>query len=155
MSFALRGALRFEPIESDRRGMAPTEPKDAGGGDANYYNKLITLFPAEALTVYGTAVAVFGRSTFGTVMLCLLVLGILRWIATKPKDGGSPHYRAVAVAAVSFLLWTTATDPSWLTDWPFRIVDVDQTQKWAAVLGAAFVLLAPKIVRAPASEPPA
>ena len=150
MSFAIQGALRLEPSgpSQGRRGAAP-DLKDGSGGDANYYNKLITLFPAEALTLYGTGVAVFGRSTFGALVACLAVLIILRWIATMPKTGGPPHVPAVVVAVASFLLWTTATDPDWLIDWPFWQVDAFETQKWAAFLGAAFVLLAPILVRAP------
>lgn len=125
------------------------------GGDANYYNKLITLFPAEALTIYGTGVAVFGRSTLAALIVCLVVLVLLRSVATQPQDGGRPHFQAVIVSVISFLLWTTATDPGWIEDARLRNVDIAEIRKWAAFLGAAFVLLAPAFVQPPQPGPSA
>jgi hypothetical protein len=150
MSSILRGALRLEPQRTlvSRDFNAPS----AGGGDSNYYNKLITLFPAEALTLYGTGVAVFGRSTLAALIVCLIVLVLLRSVATQPPQGGQPHYEAVGVAAVSFLLWTTATDADWIHDLN-KSLDLSDVRKWAAFLGAAFVLLAPAFIQPPTTGP--
>jgi hypothetical protein len=142
----LRGALRLEPVREATRDIAAPS---GGGGDANYYNKLITLFPAEALTLYGTGVAVFGRSTLAALVVCLVVLVVLRSVATQPQQGGSPHYEAVGVAAISFLLWTTATDPAWIGDMKLQNLDLTEVRKWAAFLGGAFVLLAPALIQPP------
>src|SRR5947209_3019987 len=102
MANILRGALRLEPVRTvTSRGITEPGPPSGGGGDANYYNKLITLFPAEALTLYGTGVAVFGRSTLAALVVCLVVLVLLRSVATQPQQGGPPHYEAVVVAAIS------------------------------------------------------
>ncbi|HVU36125.1 MAG TPA: hypothetical protein VHE61_21970 [Opitutaceae bacterium] len=129
--------------------MAPPGTPTGGGGDASYYNKLITLFPAEALTLYGTGVAVFGRSTLAALLVCLAVLVLLRSVATEPPQGGRPHFEAVIVAAVSFVLWTTATDPAWIVDTRIRNLDLAEVRKWAAFLGGAFVLLAPVFIQPP------
>jgi hypothetical protein len=131
---------------------APGVPS-GGGGDASYYNKLITLFPAEALTLYGTGVAVFGRSTLAALVVCLAVLVLLRSVATEPQQGGRPHYEAVIVAAISFLLWTTATDPAWIVDTRLKNLDLQEVRKWAAFLGGAFVLLAPAFIQPPKPAP--
>jgi hypothetical protein len=153
MPSMLRGALRLEPPRpANTRDIAgPGAP--SGGGDANYYNKLITLFPAEALTLYGTGVAVFGRSTLGALLVCLAVLVLLRSVATEPQQGGRPHYQAVIVAAISFVLWTTATDPGWLADARLKNLDFPEVRKWAAFLGGAFVLLAPAFIQPPRPTP--
>ena len=151
MPSMLRGALRLEPAAPPvltRDMVAPGAPS-GGGGDASYYNKLITLFPAEALTLYGTGVAVFGRSTLAALIVCLLVLILLRSVATEPQQGGHPHYEAVIVAAISFILWTTATDPGWIVDTRIRNLDLQEVRKWAAFLGGAFVLLAPAFIQPP------
>jgi len=144
MSNLLRGTLRLAPGRT-----GAIAGNQAGGGDANYYNKLITLFPAEALTLYGTGVAVFGRSTLAALLVCLAVLIVLRSIATQPATGGSPHIPAVVVAVVSFLLWTTATDPAWLGGLNLKGLSLDDARKWAAFLGAAFVFLAPALIGTP------
>ena len=155
MASMLRGALRLEPARPviTRDIAAPGAPSGGGGGDANYYNKLITLFPAEALTLYGTGVAVFGRSTLAALLVCLVVLVLLRSVATEPQQGGRPHYEAVIVAAISFVLWTTATDPAWLADARIKNVDFTEVRKWAAFLGGAFVLLAPAFIQPPSPAP--
>ena len=153
MASTLRGALRLEPArETTARDFAEPETPTSGGGGPNYYNKLITLFPAEALTLYGAGVAVFGRSTLAATIVCLIVLVLLRAVATQPQQGGQPHYEAVVVAAISFLLWTTATDPRWITDTKLNL-DADEVRKWAAYLGAAFVLIAPALIQPPKPAP--
>ncbi|HEX6741685.1 MAG TPA: hypothetical protein VF079_07830 [Sphingomicrobium sp.] len=163
-------ARRGEPAPVADGG-AQGATSDAGGGDPNYYNKLITLFPAEALTLYGTGVAIFGaapgshtRSPFYMIAICLVVLVFLRMVANQPKDPTQrpPVWRvwsntdlpAVIVAVISFLLWATATDPNWLDGAPkglqlFGKFDGTFIRQWAAFLGAAFVLVAPNFVEPP------
>lgn len=158
----IAGSLRLEGPQPRRRSVVGDA--EAGGGDANYYNKLITLFPAEALTLYGIGLAVFGGSTLGALLVCLAILIYFRWEANKPREGGPTDKAAVAVAVISFLLWTTATDPHWLAGLdPVKLGLVkDATgidaffkaaQKWATFLGAAFVLIAPAAVKAPPPPP--
>ena len=154
MGSILRGALRLEPARTvTARDLAEPGAPSGGGGEANYYNKLITLFPAEALTLYGTGVAVFGRSTLAALVVCLIVLVLLRTVATQPQQGGQPHYEAVLVAAISFVLWTTATDPQWIADANLKNLDLAAIRKWAAFLGGAFVLLAPAFIQPPQPAP--
>jgi hypothetical protein len=154
MPSTLRGTLRLEPAHPVlTRDMAEPGAPSGGGGDASYYNKLITLFPAEALTLYGTGVAVFVRSTLAALVVCLVVLVLLRSVATEPQQGGRPHYEAVIVAAISFILWTTATDPGWMVDARLKNLDLQEVRKWAAFLGGAFVLLAPVFIQPPSPAP--
>lgn len=160
MGIALRGALRFEPDighepqETGYRKLVQEKDPTGGGGDPNYYNKLITLFPAEGLTLYGTGVAIFGHSTLVTLVVCLAVLGLLRFVATlpkDPKDGLKPDWWAIGVAGASFLLWTTAHDSSWLADISARL-DQELIGKWAAFVGAAVALVGPAVI--PSPSPP-
>jgi hypothetical protein len=157
--FGLRGALRLRraPAGPILFGTRSGDAGDASGGDSNYYNKLITLFPAEALTLYGTGLAIFGAmagpSAFWVILVCLIVLLAVRWKANQPTttEGGTDR-PAVAVAIISFVLWATATDPSWIGAAPksLRVIpgvyDGDLIRKWAAFLGAAFVFIAPAFV---------
>lgn len=159
--FGLRGSLRLaHESAANTAEAAPGDAPAGSGGDPNYYNKLITLFPAEALTLYGTGVAIFGgagagRSAFYVIILCLVVLLLVRWKANQPKTTtGGTDRSAVSVAVISFMLWATATDPSWIGEAPkfFSVIpgtyDADLIRKWAAFLGAAFVFVAPNFVEA-------
>jgi hypothetical protein len=111
--------------------------------DPSYYQKLTNLFPAEALVLYGTGVALFGGATAFVVLAGLVVLLLLRLLASQPAQGGTPEWIAVITAAASYLLWATATDPQWLS----FITSPDETlRREAAFLGAALVVVAPLIV---------
>lgn len=146
----LRGALRIVRTPASAEASAryrdgppgPTRP--TGTADANYYQKLTNLFPAEALALYGTGVALFGGATPFVVLAVFGVLLALRIFATQPPKGGAPQWVAVLVAAVSFLLWATATDPAWLV-WATH--PTEDLRRGAAFLGAALVILAPVLVR--------
>lgn len=146
----IRGALRIG------RAAGSGGPRDAAGsanadGDPNYYQKLTNLFPAEALALYGAGVALFGSSTLLIVAVVLAVLLALRTLATQPATGGSAQPIPVAVAAISFVLWATATDPHWLegpwfTGWT-GLTELEYLRKCAAFLGGAVAALAPLFVR--------
>lgn len=166
---ALRGSLRIarapidRPTQADRpfgaaiaattstEAPSPTTRAAAGNdaaGDPDYYRKLTNLFPAEALALYGTGVALYGAGTWPVVLVTLAVLLLLRLVATQPRGGGRPQPVAVAVAAVSFLLWATATDPTWL----IQILHTgapDAIRHSAAFGGAALVVVAPLVVKVP------
>lgn len=162
----LRGSLRLTNLNAVER-VAAT-PDEIGGmkiatashtsqpspppkpGDPNYYQKLTNLFPAEALALYGTGVALFSGANAFVVIVALVVLLVLRWFANEPAGGGETHVMAVAIAAFSFLLWATASDPSWLD--PILHLAKEQAdllRRGAAFVGAAVVLLAPLVVKAP------
>ncbi|KQN25374.1 hypothetical protein ASE86_03795 [Sphingomonas sp. Leaf33] len=129
----------------------PPPPPPPSPGDPNYYQKLTNLFPAEALAIYGTGVGLYGRATLFVVVVGLAILVILRWFATQPSRGGPPQIVALAVAALSYLFWVTATDPGWLADM-MTVSDPEIVRRTATFIGAAFVVVAPLIVR-PSAQP--
>lgn len=177
----LRGSLRIaadRPAATVSRGTAgmstkslsPTDVVATGvvdrdeQKDPNYYQKLINLFPAEAVSLYGTGTAIFGFASLGVIIVCLIVLVVLRVFATQPEGGGQPQWIPVAVAVVSFLFWATALDPNWLT-WAIgrlpptptpdqvreHAAQLAEIKKWAAFAGAALVFVAPLLVKPKAS----
>jgi hypothetical protein len=159
---ALRGSLRLSAPTSRAspggvlRGARPSPGAlsdgngKGSGGDPGYYQKLTNLFPAEALALYGTGVALFGGATPFVVIAALIVLLLLRLFASQPAEGGPPEWLAVAVAASSYLLWVTATDPGWLS---FATTPGEDLRRGAAFLGAALVVIAPMLVKTQASPP--
>ena len=163
----LRGSLSLERKLVAVTPAAGTAPDGAPGApvalavqqqDPTYFQKLVNLFPAEAVTLYGTGVAIFAGANIGVILVCLAILLVLRYFATQPTGGGTPHYVAMAVAAIAFLLWATALDAGWMepllgSRTPEELTDVS---KWASFLGAAFVFLAPFLLQprpAPAVTP--
>lgn len=120
--------------------------------DPNYYQKLTNLFPAEALAIYGSGTAIFGSANFVVVAVGLVILLVLRSLATQTAAGTRPDWRGVAVAAASYLLWATANDANWLTLLDSRLVaKVAEFRKYAAFFGAALVFLAPVLAPEPAT----
>jgi hypothetical protein len=178
---ALRGSLRIardQPARTVAKGTAGMATKsitkaDVAVGattssaerDPNYYQKLVNLFPAEAVSLYGTGAAIFGLASLPVILICLLVLVVLRLFATQPEQGGPPQTIAVAVAAISFLLWATALDPQWLS-WAIGTLPanasaaqvkqhaavVSDIKKYAAFIGAAWVFVAPLLIRPKAAR---
>lgn len=158
---SIRGSLRFEAAPVPRGGPvlegAAVAAADDGKqspppGDPNYYQRLTGLFPAEALALYGTGVALFGGANLFVVLVALVVLLILRYIATQPSGGGAPDWLAIGVAVLSYLLWSVASDPEWLaglltaTEEAAKLLALN-LQKGAAFIGAAVVVLAPLVVK--------
>lgn len=155
---SIRGSLRFTKAPADRGGPvleAAGAEDDKGSppsGDPNYYQRLTGLFPAEALALYGTGVALFGGANLFVVLVALVVLLILRYVATQPSGGGAPDWLAIGVAVLSYLLWSVASDPAWLADLltasdeATRLLAVN-LQKGAAFIGAAVVVLAPLVAK--------
>lgn len=161
----LRGSLRLRPAIPASSGVftekspfdevpPPQGTASAGptGADPNYYQKLTNLFPAEALAIYGSGVAIFGSANFVVVAVGLIILLVLRTLATQNAAGTRPDWRAVAVAAASYLLWATANDANWLTILDSRLIaKVAVCRKYAAFFGAALVFLAPVLAPEPAT----
>lgn len=150
---SLRIARRPAPVGFLAAADADTGDRtEAGGGDPSVYNKLITLFPAEALTLYGSGLAIFPDGTvrkLGVLIVCVVLLFFVRRLANTSRPVGNEPTNidavAVWVAVVAFLLWATATDAAWLFGlseltggWLGESAVV--VKQWAAFLGAAFVL---------------
>ena len=159
----LRGSLRLRQppsspvggvIEKSAFDVAPSPPASSRAtksGDPNYYQKLTNLFPAEALAIYGTGSAIFGGANLVVVAVGLIILLVLRTVATQTDAGTGADWRAVAVATASYLLWATANDAHWLASLDTGLApDVADIRKYAAFFGAALVLLAPVLAPEPA-----
>ena len=148
---AARGEFDFTAADAWVEGAA----EQAGGGDPTIYNKLITLFPAEALTLYGTGLAIFPSNAgekFLVLLVCVVILVVIRRSANTSRpapDSGATNIDgpAVWIALFAFLLWATATDAQWTFGVPLlglasAMPSHEPIQQWAAFLGAAFVLAA-------------
>ncbi|NIJ22034.1 hypothetical protein FHS95_003745 [Sphingomonas naasensis] len=152
---SIQGSLRIARRPAPTGVLSATGADDnieAGGGDPTVYNKLITLFPAEALTLYGSGLAIFPNGAVKklvVLIVCVVLLFFVRRLAntSRPVANEPTNLDAAAVwvAVTAFLLWATATDAEWL----FGFYDLtgfglperaEVVRQWAAFLGAAFVL---------------
>jgi hypothetical protein len=100
--------------------------------------RLVKLVPAEILAVY-----LAGRSQAGAIhgawpLVCLALLLVTRVWGTQERGRG-PQWSAVAVAAVSFLIWVLALDG--------RILSLAVNPDLASLLVLVWTTLAPMIVR--------
>ena len=101
---------------------APTGALEAAGVDTSgdgWGARLAKLIPAEALGLYGAAVAIVpqvagnftqsARTAFlwGIAVVCLAVSAAIRWKATSAAGRG-PQMLAIAISLVSFLVWLLA-----------------------------------------------
>ena len=97
------------------------EGVDASGGTSgdDWGARIAKLIPAEALGLYGTAVA-FGKSTNQTVetlvlwiivAVCCGLTVLIRYRATLDPVTHRPAWTAIAIALVSFILWVWALGP--------------------------------------------
>lgn len=112
--------LRIEKISGPRAvsrsavrpdGIAVVMP---GGQGDDYRRRLLKLVPAESLALYPFGTTLLSLNPTGTVFdaiyaitwfaACLGFTVALRWVYTK-GPGQRPQYVAIAVAAVSFVLW--------------------------------------------------
>ena len=145
----LIGSLRINPtlaLGPQRTDVVKSTPPSDG---EKYLAKLTTLFPAEALALYGIAQGIFGstgRSLAAAACACLLVLIFLRYQATKTSATSSPQWVAIVVAVVSFILWiiTTGGSFNFISDAALP----DGSQKWAAFLASAWTIVVPFIYKA-------
>ena len=100
--------------------------------------RLVKLVPAEILAVYlagrGHADALHGAWP----LVCLALLLIVRIWGTHERGRG-PQWSAIAVAAVSFLIWVLALDG--------RILGWTVSPDLASLLVLVWTTLAPLIVR--------
>jgi len=110
-------------------------PDDAIGG---WMERLVKLVPAEILAVY-----MAGRSHAAAIdgawpLVCLALLVVVRIWGTHERGRG-PQWSAIAVAAISFLVWVLAIDGHILT----LVVNSDL----ASLLVLVWTTVAPLIVR--------
>lgn len=88
----------------------PTPPPKAPKVEPAWIEKLLKMFPAEAVTAY-----TFGSTSLKTdhLLVALVTLAAMlcvRWVALTPEPGTRPDWKPLAVSAGSFLLWVAATD---------------------------------------------
>lgn len=100
--------------------------------------RLVKLVPAEILAVY-----VAGRSHAAALggawpLVCLALLLVLRVWGTHERGKG-PQWSAIAVAAVSFVVWVLALDG--------RILGLVVSSDLASLLVLVWTTLAPLFVR--------
>jgi hypothetical protein len=86
----------------------PVPPAKTGTADPPWFAKLMTMFPAEAVTAYVAGQQYFDGGHIWLVLVTLVAVLIVRWFALMSPDG-KPNYLAVGIAAGSFLLWVGAT----------------------------------------------
>lgn len=87
-----------------RGSLRTTEPEP-------YYKDLIKFFPAEGVTLYPLAVGIASKDQglllILVAVICAFILA-LRYLATQPQSGGKPDWANIAVALVSFLLYSAS-----------------------------------------------
>lgn len=130
----------------------PAPPKPVA--DPPWFAKLMTMFPAEAVTVYLAAVQIAGGGALWLVGVVLAAVIMVRIAALRDAQG-SINRAAVAVAAVSFLLWVGATLDLALAEDVRRLLDTgndakalqQQVQKVASILVLLWTWILPQWVK--------
>jgi hypothetical protein len=121
----------------------PVPPPKKTSADPPWFAKLMTMFPAEAVTAYLTGSQYFNGGSLWLVGVTLVAVLLVRWVAlTSPE--GKPNVPAVIVAGVSFLLWVGATaDPALAAQVQSLIGDKADPVVFQKGLekGAAFIIL--------------
>ena len=93
------------------------ESVSGGGGPGDDWGaRIAKLIPAEALGLYGSAVALVSTSSpsarlnalWVIVAACCLLTTIIRYRGTVDPVTKRPDWAAIGIAIVSFLLWLTA-----------------------------------------------
>ncbi|MFD0894289.1 hypothetical protein KBB96_09760 [Luteolibacter ambystomatis] len=92
----------LEAVEPPANGAPPQAPATAP--DKPYLARLVLLVPAEVISLYVALkpTAVNFLPQFGIV--CLLLVILVRWKATKGTDGKA-EWGSVVISAISFGLW--------------------------------------------------
>lgn len=95
----------------------PSILESVGGGDEgdDWGTRIAKLIPAEALGLYGSAVALvpIASSARGTalwiiVAVCCVLTILIRYRATLDPTTHQPQWPAIGIAIVSFLIWLLA-----------------------------------------------
>ncbi|MDQ2762920.1 MAG: hypothetical protein M3Y22_05370, partial [Pseudomonadota bacterium] len=123
--------------------LGPVPPPKKGNADPSWFAKLMTMFPAEAVTAYLTGMHYFGGGSLWLVAVTLVAVLIVRWVAlTSPE--GRPNVVAVVVSGISFLLWVGATIDQPLARQIYELANATGgMQKFGDTLskGASFAIL--------------
>ncbi len=85
----------------------------------DYGSRIAKLIPAEALGLYGSAVALVNSpneaaeraALWVIVLVCCVLTVVIRYRATLDPATKRPQWKAIIIALVSFLLWLTALGP--------------------------------------------
>ncbi len=86
----------------------------AGQAGDGWSTRIAKLIPAEALGLYGSAVALVPDTPYRTaalwtiVTVCGLLAAVVRHRATRDPMTGRPQIAAIGIALVSFLIWLAA-----------------------------------------------
>ncbi|MBW6526583.1 hypothetical protein KZ813_07000 [Sphingomonas sp. RHCKR7] len=123
--------------------------KRPDAADAPYLAKLMTMFPAEAVTFYtlGSKAPV---NPLLIAMVVLLALIAVRWAAYRSAITHKSNGLAVTVSAVSFVLWVFASADIKLVQTlsaHATAQDVTATQSAAAFLIAVWSWVVPSFVK--------
>lgn len=95
------------------------ESMDGATSGDDYGSRIAKLIPAEALGLYGSAVALVNSpneraetvALWVIVLVCCMLAVIIRYRATLDPATRRPQWTAIVIALVSFLLWLTALGP--------------------------------------------
>ncbi len=94
---------------------APSLNEASGTQDSDEWStRIAKLIPAEALGLYGSAVALVPDTPYRAtalwviVAVCLGLTALIRYRATLDPRTGRPQLAAIAIALISFLIWLTA-----------------------------------------------
>lgn len=114
-------------------------PATTADGD-DWGTRIAKLIPAEALGLYGSAVALVpkpaegdppNRMALGIIVLAACVLlWVIRWRATKDPVTGKPQMAAILISLVSFLIWLFAIG------WPSSPIYPPKGSEYVAALVA-------------------
>lgn len=104
------------PAAGGGANMAPGLPGAPDQSGDNWGTRIAKLVPAEALGLYGSAIALApkeGEPHHATaqwiiVLACIGLILLIRLRGTADAASGSPQYEAVAIAVISFLIWLLA-----------------------------------------------
>ena len=155
--FALRGSLRvangltFAPDQQDVASARQdrTAMSDIGGPDPKYMDALAKLFPAEGVTLAPMVPTIAGSSMLLKIVLVLAIvvlIVLLRRVATQPDNGGKTDWIAVAVSVISFILYvfTLQVFGSFFGDKPEEVQQHTLLMTFITVIWVAAVPLIPK-----------
>lgn len=98
----------------------PSIHEGVGGGDGDDWgSRIAKLIPAEALGLYGSAVALVStpsaqartNALWVIFAVCCVLTILIRYRATLDPTTKRPAWTAIMIALVSFILWLTALGP--------------------------------------------
>ena len=130
-------------------GPAAPPAKPAPASDPPYLAKLMTMFPAEAITLYTLATKSPINPLIGAIV-AVLSLVVVRAAAFRSNETGKTNGMAVLVSVVAFVLWVASTgDLHLLQTFSANATkdDVDHCQAIAAVCIAAWTWVMPNVVK--------